>query len=171
MCSESTCLTSLGLAAGKLPAACLPTWYHALTCLLLAPPHPRHGPGMGPTPAAAVCMAAGCTQVLSEGFHRVSSMACDGRRWLKLAAVRVYVLGSCMERAGPGRSYGCSPQCISQLWTGVSEVRLMMKTWDGATWTGNYSGHCIREETLEKLWQLPMSAHKDKGVCASPVLS
>ena len=40
-----------------------------------------------------------------------------------------------------------------------------------ATRTGNYSGHWVRVDTLEKLWQLPVSAHEDMGGRARPGLS
>lgn len=33
-----------------------------------------------------------------------------------------------MERASPGHSYGCAPQRVSWLWTGVSEAGLMAQS-------------------------------------------
>lgn len=82
---------------------------------------------MGPAWGKLLSLLAEWIEGVSEG-EGISTVACDRRRWRQLATVRRYVLERCMERASPGHSYGCAPQRVSWLWTGVSEAGLMAQS-------------------------------------------
>lgn len=157
------CGTSLGLGAGKPPAASMPTWWHAChACSLLLPTQSTAGwapasPGFLEAQRTGWC----------QGRRAFPVMRGGGGSWLQWGGV-------CWRLHGKGCPWSqlwlCTQQ-VSWLGTGVSESGQMTQSTVQFLPDAEMCGLETTLDTLEKLWPLSVSCHTHKGGCASPGLS